>query len=122
MFEALSTEDLEQIVDIQIHQLTARLAETQLTLEVTEAARSWLAVTGYDPTYGARPLRRLIQREIGDQLAEKLLAGDVAPGSTVVVDMPDFSPTDLIKSGDLSELTGPMSDQYRLELRVKNPQ
>lgn len=122
MFEALSTEDLEQIVDIQIHQLTTRLAETQLTLEVTEAARSWLAVTGYDPTYGARPLRRLIQREIGDQLAEKLLAGDITPGSTVVVDMPDFSPTDLIKSGDLSELTGPMSDQYRLELRVKNAQ
>lgn len=122
MFEALSTEDLEQIVDIQIHQLTTRLAESQLTLEVTESARSWLAVTGYDPTYGARPLRRLIQREIGDQLAEKLLAGDITPGSTVVVDMPNFSPTDLIKSGDLSELTGPMSDQYRLELRVKNAQ
>lgn len=122
MFEALSTEDLEQIVDIQIHQLAVRLAQTQLTLEVTEAARSWLAVTGYDPTYGARPLRRLIQREIGDQLAEKLLASDIKSGSTVVVDMPDFSPTDLIKSGDLSELTGPMSDQYRLELRVKATQ
>ena len=122
MFEALSTEDLEQIVDIQIHQLAMRLAQTQLTLEVTEAARSWLAVTGYDPTYGARPLRRLIQREIGDQLAEKLLASDIKSGSTVVVDMPDFSPTDLIKSGDLSELTGPMSDQYRLELRVKATQ
>lgn len=122
MFEALSTEDLEQIVDIQIQQLAMRLAQTQLTLEVSEAARSWLAVTGYDPTYGARPLRRLIQREIGDQLAEKLLASDIKSGSTVVVDMPDFSPTDLIKSGDLSELTGPMSDQYRLELRVKDTQ
>lgn len=90
-----------------------------MTLEVTDSARGWLAMTGYDPTYGARPLRRLIQREIGDQLAEKLLSGEIGRGDTVEVDIPDFSPTDLIESGDLSELTGPMSDQYRLNLRVK---
>ncbi len=119
LFDSLSTEDLEKIVDIQITQLTNRLQDNQLTLEVTDSARGWLAMTGYDPTYGARPLRRLIQREIGDQLAEKLLSGEIGRGDTVEVDLPDFSPTDLIESGDLSELTGPMSDQYRLNLRVK---
>ena len=120
MFSALSTEDLEHIVDIQISRLTAHLANTQLTLEVTDAARSWLAMTGYDPAYGARPLRRLIQREIGDQLAEKLLAGDIKRGDTVVVDVSEFHPTDLIASGDLSELTGPLSGQYQLSLEVKS--
>lgn len=119
LFDALSTEDLERIVDIQIAKMAQRLKENQLSLEVESSARSWLALTGYDPTYGARPLRRLIQREIGDQLAEKLLSGEVKRGATVVVEAPDFTAGELVKVGDLSELTGPMNEQYRLQLRVK---
>ncbi|STY83867.1 ATP-dependent chaperone ClpB [Mobiluncus mulieris] len=119
LFDALSIEDLERIVDIQIAKMAQRLKENQLSLEVESSARSWLALTGYDPTYGARPLRRLIQREIGDQLAEKLLSGEVKRGATVVVEAPDFTAGELVKVGDLSELTGPMNEQYRLQLRVK---
>lgn len=119
IFDSLTTEDLEKIVDIQISKMTQRLKESQLTLEVEPSARSWLALTGYDPTYGARPLRRLIQREIGDQLAEKLLSGEVKRGATVLVEVPEFSAGELVETGDLSELTGPMNDQYRLTLRVK---
>ena len=66
--------------------LARRLADRRITLEVTEAAREWLAVTGYDPAYGARPLRRLVQREIGDRLARALLAGEVRDGDTITVD------------------------------------
>lgn len=120
LFDALSTEDLERIVDIQITKMAQRLKENQLSLEVEPSARSWLALTGYDPTYGARPLRRLIQREIGDQLAEKLLSGEVKRGATVVVEVPDFTAGELVEVGDLSELTGPMNEQYRLQLRVKS--
>ena len=64
----------------------ARLGERRLTLEVTDAAREWLALTGFDPAYGARPLRRLVQREIGDRLARGLLAGEISDGDTVLVD------------------------------------
>jgi len=66
--------------------LTKRLEERRISLEVTAAAREWLAITGYDPAYGARPLRRLVQREIGDRLARSLLEGAVRDGGTVVVD------------------------------------
>jgi ATP-dependent Clp protease ATP-binding subunit ClpB len=69
-----------------VRQLATRLAERRITLEVTDAAREWLALTGYDPAYGARPLRRLVQKEIGDRLAKSLLAGDVRDGDTVLVD------------------------------------
>ncbi len=89
MFEALTTEDLAQIVDIQIAALAARLAGRQLTLDVTEGAREWLAMNGFDPVYGARPLRRLVQSAIGDQLARALLAGEVGDGDTVTVDVQD---------------------------------
>jgi ATP-dependent Clp protease ATP-binding subunit ClpB len=92
MFESLSTDDLTRIVDLQIDALAARLAVRRLTLEVTPAAREWLAMTGFDPVYGARPLRRLVQTTIGDQLAMALLAGKVRDGETVVVDLlPDRS-------------------------------
>ncbi len=87
LFEALSTEELTQIVELQIARLTRRLADRRLTLEVTPAAKEWLAVTGFDPVYGARPLRRLIQSAIGDQLARKLLAGEIVDGSEVLVDL-----------------------------------
>ncbi|AXK87353.1 ATP-dependent chaperone ClpB [Nocardia farcinica] len=85
MFHALDEEQLEHIVDIQLEQLQKRLAQRRLTLDVTGSARFWLAVRGYDPVYGARPLRRLIQQAIGDTLAKELLAGTVTDGDTVKV-------------------------------------
>ena len=87
LFDALSMEELGSIVDLQVDRLTARLEQRRLTLGVTPAARLWLAQHGYDPVYGARPLRRLMQREIDDQLANLLLAGEVADGSFVRVDV-----------------------------------
>ncbi|HHW83352.1 MAG TPA: AAA domain-containing protein, partial [Actinomycetales bacterium] len=86
MFDALSREDLAHIVEIQVSQMARRLRDRRITLDVTEEARAWLADEGYDPAYGARPLRRLVQREIGDQLARLLLGGQVEDGSTVRVD------------------------------------
>ena len=86
LFDALSTEELAEIVDLQVARLVRRLADRRLTLDVTPAAREWLAVTGFDPVYGARPLRRLIQSAIGDQLARALLAGEITDGDTVLVD------------------------------------
>ncbi len=87
LFDSLSTEELTQIVDLQIDKLSKRLADRRLTLNVTPAAKEWLAVTGFDPVFGARPLRRLIQSAIGDQLARKLLAGEIADGGEVLVDV-----------------------------------
>ncbi|MFZ0874495.1 MAG: AAA family ATPase, partial [Pseudonocardiaceae bacterium] len=89
VFHSLSTEELTAIVDIQIGQLARRLAARRLQLEVTDAAREWLAMGGFDPLYGARPLRRLVQSAIGDQLARALLAGEITDGDTVVVDLDD---------------------------------
>jgi ATP-dependent Clp protease ATP-binding subunit ClpB len=85
-FDALGTEELAHIVDLQVTALAKRLAVRRITLDVTDAAREWLALTGFDPAYGARPLRRLVQQAIGDRLARSLLAGDVRDGDTVVVD------------------------------------
>ena len=87
VFHALSTEELTHIVDIQLDVLAHPAAERRLTLEVSDAAREWLAMNGFDPVYGARPLRRLVQSAIGDQLAKELLAGDVREGDTVRVDL-----------------------------------
>ncbi|WP_312179693.1 ATP-dependent chaperone ClpB [Arthrobacter sp.] len=89
LFDPLSLEELSKIVDIQVRGLAARLRDRRLTLEVTDAAREWLALTGYDPAYGARPLRRLVQREIGDKLAKGILAGRISDGDTVLVDRPE---------------------------------
>ncbi len=86
VFDALSTEDLTRIVDLQIAALAQRLAGRRLTLEVTDAAREWLALTGFDPLYGARPLRRLVQSSIGDALAKQLLSGAIRDGQAVRVD------------------------------------
>jgi len=85
-FRALTEEDMRPIVDIQLRDLERRLAARRLTLEVTEGARTWLATRGYDPAFGARPLKRLIQREVGDTLARALLEGRYNEGDTVVVD------------------------------------
>ncbi|SMD08084.1 ATP-dependent chaperone ClpB [Lentzea albidocapillata] len=89
VFHALATEELTSIVDIQITRLADRLAARRLTLEVTASARDWLALNGFDAIYGARPLRRLVQSAIGDQLAKELLAGEVRDGDTVRVDVLD---------------------------------
>jgi ATP-dependent Clp protease ATP-binding subunit ClpB len=87
LFDALSTEELTEIADLQVARLARRLADRRLALTVTPAAREWLAVTGFDPVYGARPLRRLIQSAIGDQLARGLLSGDIGDGDVVLVDL-----------------------------------
>ncbi|GAA3430591.1 ATP-dependent chaperone ClpB [Kutzneria kofuensis] len=87
VFHALATEELTAIVDIQVSRLAKRLSQRRLTLEVSPAARDWLALNGFDPVYGARPLRRLVQSSIGDQLAKELLAGEIRDGDTVLVDV-----------------------------------
>ena len=87
MFEALIKDALAHIVDLQLALLEKRLAVRRITISVTDAARAWLAETGYDPAYGARPLRRLIQSAIGDPLARKLIGGEVTDGGAVTVDV-----------------------------------
>jgi ATP-dependent Clp protease ATP-binding subunit ClpB len=87
VFDSLSTSELTQIVELQIERLALRLAGRRLTLTVTPAAREWLALTGFDPVYGARPLRRLIQSAVGDKLARALLAGEIVDGDEVIVDL-----------------------------------
>ena len=102
MFHPLTREELGGIVDIQVAQVSARLTDRRITLDVTDSAREWLANTGYDPAYGARPLRRLVQTEVGDQLARMLLAGEVHDGDTVLVDQ---------TGGDHLELSAWAADQ-----------
>ena len=89
LFDALTRDDLAHIVDLQLALLEKRLAVRRISIEVTDAARDWLSLTGYDPAYGARPLRRLIQTAIGDPLAKKLIAGEVTDGGSVTVDVGD---------------------------------
>jgi ATP-dependent Clp protease ATP-binding subunit ClpB len=98
-FEPLGTEELTHIVDLQLASLGRRLEARRITLEVSDAAKEWLALTGWDPAYGARPLRRLVQQAIGDRLAKALLAGEVRDGDTVRVDQQlddDGLPTDAL--------------------------
>ncbi len=112
MFDPLSVEDLAKIVDIQVAQLAKRLEQRRLTLEVTPAASEWLGLAGYDPAYGARPLRRLVQREIGDRLARGLLAGNITDGDTVRVDVnPDVAADGLTVTSSHDDAAGsPSSD------------
>ncbi|MEW6872564.1 ATP-dependent chaperone ClpB [Trueperella pyogenes] len=107
VFDPLTITEIGKIVDLQIEQMMKRLAARRIVLEVTEAVKSVLAMEGYDPAYGARPLRRLIQREIGDQLARLLLSGDVEDGTTVRVDVAGF---------DTAELESGAAPAYRLAL------
>jgi ATP-dependent Clp protease ATP-binding subunit ClpB len=103
LFDALSKEELGSIVDLQIDRLTERLEQRRLTLGVTPGARLWLAENGYDPVYGARPLRRLMQKEIDDKLANLLLAGEVADGSFVRVDVaPDATGLQVSADGSVA--------------------
>ncbi|MDO5672593.1 MAG: ATP-dependent chaperone ClpB [Actinomycetaceae bacterium] len=103
VFEALTPAELAQIVDLQLAQIGERLADRRITLEASEGARLWLANTGYDPHYGARPLKRLVQREIGDQLAQMLLSGSVEDGAHIVVEVPDVPVG--AEGGELSVVT-----------------
>ena len=93
LFDSLSTEELSRIVDLQVARLGRRLADRRLNLRVSPGAREWLALTGFDPIYGARPLRRLIQSAIGDQLAKALLSGTITDGDDVLVDLDPASDT-----------------------------
>src|SRR5262245_45941148 len=86
VFQPLGREQIAAILDIQVGLLQERLAARRLTIELTEGAREYLANAGFDPAYGARPLKRLIQREVQDPLATKLLGGEVRDGDHVVVD------------------------------------
>ncbi|MEY3310458.1 MAG: hypothetical protein RL107_594 [Actinomycetota bacterium] len=87
VFAPLTSDDLQRIVDITVDRLANRLADRRLTLGVTPGARLWLSERGYDPIYGARPLRRLMQHEIDDRLATALIAGNISDGDAVVVDV-----------------------------------
>jgi ATP-dependent Clp protease ATP-binding subunit ClpB len=86
LFDALGTEELARIVEINLERLNKRLADRRITVEATPAAKEWLALTGFDPVFGARPLRRLLQSTIEDQLAQRVLAGEVHEGDTVTFD------------------------------------
>jgi ATP-dependent Clp protease ATP-binding subunit ClpB len=94
MFDALTRADLAAIVDIQVAALARRLVDRRIDLRVEPAAREWLADHGFDPLYGARPLRRLIQTSIGDPLARGILAGDFRDGSVVTVEVPEQGATE----------------------------
>ena len=100
VFDPLSLTELASIVDLQVRALGARLADRRIVVDVTAAAREWLAFEGFDPAYGARPLRRLVQREIGDKLARLLLAGAVTDGDTLHVDRADDDAPGLVVSVD----------------------
>ena len=102
LFDSLNTEELSRIVDLQVARLGKRLAERRLTLQVTPGAREWLALTGFDPIYGARPLRRLIQSAIGDQLARALLSGQILDGDRVEVDLDPASDALIVRRAQLS--------------------
>jgi ATP-dependent Clp protease ATP-binding subunit ClpB len=91
IFDALGTEELARIVEINLMRLNKRLADRRITVEATPAAKEWLALTGFDPVFGARPLRRLIQTTIEDQLAQRVLAGEVHEGDIVTFDADESS-------------------------------
>ncbi len=110
LFDSLTTAELSRIVDLQVARLGQRLADRRLSLDVTPAAREWLAVTGFDPVYGARPLRRLIQSAIGDQLARALLAGQILDGDQVLVDIDPASDALTVGKGHLSAAGAAGSD------------
>lgn len=105
LFDALSVDQLARIVELQVAELGRRLHERRLSLEVSDGARAWLAMSGFDSAYGARPLRRLVQKEIGDRLAKAILSGDIADGDTVLVDT--AADVDELTIEGLEALAGP---------------
>ena len=99
IFEPLGTDALSRIVEIQLARVNSRLADRRITIEVTQAGKDWLALTGFDPTYGARPLKRLVQTTVEDALAKRVLAGDIDDGDTVVFDVnPDSSGLEVVEA------------------------
>jgi ATP-dependent Clp protease ATP-binding subunit ClpB len=105
LFDALTVDELAKIVELQVAELSRRLRDRRLSLEVTDGARAWLAMSGFDSAYGARPLRRLVQREIGDRLAKAILTGEIADGDTVLVDT--AADVDELTIEGLEALVGP---------------
>ncbi|BAS11287.1 chaperone protein ClpB [Arthrobacter sp. Hiyo4] len=105
LFEALTVDELAEIVELQVAELGRRLRDRRLSLEVSDGARAWLAMSGFDSAYGARPLRRLVQKEIGDRLAKAILSGDIADGDTVLVDT--AADVDELTIEGLEALAGP---------------
>jgi len=99
VFHELTEEQLRQIVDLLAKDLQQRLAERELGVEITDKAKSWLAKEGYDPVYGARPLRRAIERHVENPLSTKLLRGEFGQGDTIVVDLGDKGLTFSAKKG-----------------------
>ena len=96
-FSALELADLEKIVDLQLAKVRERLADRRITLEITPAAMERLALDGFDPAYGARPLKRLIQHEIVDRAANEIVGGNLSEGDTIVIDLVDFEFTTSVK-------------------------
>jgi ATP-dependent Clp protease ATP-binding subunit ClpB len=86
MFEPLSRENIQQIVKIQLAAITKQLAEAGFTIEITEAATDWLGQLGYDPQFGARPLKRVLQKKVLNELSKKILNGEIKKDSTIIVD------------------------------------
>jgi ATP-dependent Clp protease ATP-binding subunit ClpB len=121
LFDALSTEELTEIVDLQVAMLARRLADRRLTLTVTPGAREWLAVTGFDPVYGARPLRRLIQSAIGDKLAKALLAGEIIDGDTVVVDLDEAADALTVRAQRGAATAAHAVDERRAQTSSSSP-
>ncbi len=99
VFDPLTRAELADIVDLQVRALANRLNDRRIMLEVTPAARAWLAEKGYDPAYGARPLRRLVQKEIGDRLAKALLGGTVRDGEQVAIDVDEATGALTLRAG-----------------------
>ena len=99
VFHELTEEQLRQIVDLMVKDLQKRLAERKLLVEITDKAKSWLAKEGFDPLYGARPLRRAIERYVENPLSTKLLQGEFKEGDTVMVDLGDEGLTFTVKAG-----------------------
>jgi ATP-dependent Clp protease ATP-binding subunit ClpB len=110
LFQRLDHAQLERIVELQLRQLEERLAHRRLQLQVLPAARGWLAEHGYDPVYGARPLRRVLQRQLGDRIATAVLQGDFGEGDTIVV---DTGPDGLVLSRGQGSVPGPDEPQER---------
>ncbi len=102
VFNSLTEDDIKRIVDIQLTQLNKRLAERRLSIEVTDPAKAVLAKEGFDPTFGARPLKRTIQREIQDKLAMKLLEGGFKDGDKVLVDADSEGHITFEKAGEVA--------------------
>jgi ATP-dependent Clp protease ATP-binding subunit ClpB len=113
LFHSLNKEQLTKIVDVQLESLRKRLALRNLKLSLTDAAKKLLAEEGYDPTYGARPLRRVIQQQIENSLATKILNGEFAEGSTIVVDVKDSGGFSFTVQKEITGAAGKSADEKR---------